>query len=380
MCRNISPRLTRGLFLLATLMPVVATPAPYKPSEPGAVLLQIPPSAEQVRRISHAQLNVTQATNLARIFIQRARSTADPRELGYARGVLQPWWNQAEPPNEVLLMRATLRQSWHDFDGALDDLSRVLETQPRNAQAWLTRATILRVQGRYPEAAQACTALSELSDPFVATLCSAAIDGLSGQLTDARARLSALQSQRQTQPAAIDAWYLAERIDMAIRAGDDAESQALFDIALSEYPDDIDIRATHAHWLIAHDQAQKVIEQIPADTQADALRLPLYLAMKATNHPSQQALAAQLSAGFAAGSRRDRSPHRRTQALYLLARGQHLDALRVARENWNEQREPDDARLLLESAARAQQPEAADTVRRWLTRSGLQDTRLEPWL
>ena len=40
---------------------------------------------------------------------------------------LTPWWNLAEPPVEVLILRATLRQRRHEFDSALADLTAALQ-------------------------------------------------------------------------------------------------------------------------------------------------------------------------------------------------------------------------------------------------------------
>jgi hypothetical protein len=58
----------------------------------------------------------------------------------------------------VLLLRATLEQYLHEFDAAVAHL-RLLLARPgseRQSQAWLTLATVLRVQGRYAESDAAC--------------------------------------------------------------------------------------------------------------------------------------------------------------------------------------------------------------------------------
>ena len=55
-------------------------------------------------------------------------------------------------------MRATLEQYLHEFDAAVAHL-RLLLARPgseRQPQAWLTLATVLRVQGRYAESDVAC--------------------------------------------------------------------------------------------------------------------------------------------------------------------------------------------------------------------------------
>lgn len=60
--------------------------------------------------------------------------------------------------------------------------------------------------------------------------------------------------------------------------------------------------------------------------------------------------------------------------LHLLNRPQR--ALKLALDNWAVQREPVDARLVLESALAADKAAAADPVLAWLIKTGLEDVRL----
>src|SRR5205823_8415508 len=93
--------------------------------------------------------------------------TGDPRFFGQAQAALAPWWKQPDPPPQALLLRATLKQSTHDFMGALTDLDRVLAANPRDGQALLTRATVLTVQGRYAEARADCARIAGLTVALV---------------------------------------------------------------------------------------------------------------------------------------------------------------------------------------------------------------------
>ncbi len=75
------------------------------------------------------------------------RVAGDPRYAGYAQATLAPWWDLQPLTEEVLLLRATLRQRVHQFDAALADLAAVLSAilaMPRHSSA---RATVLQVQG-----------------------------------------------------------------------------------------------------------------------------------------------------------------------------------------------------------------------------------------
>jgi hypothetical protein len=97
----------------------------------------------------------------------------------------------------------------------------------------------------------------------------------------------------------------------------------------------------------------------------------------AASKPSSSEHVAALKARFLAGRQRGETVHRREEARFAL----HLchdaeEAFRLAKENWEVQREPADARILLESALAANQLDAVRLVERWITTNRLEDVRL----
>jgi tetratricopeptide (TPR) repeat protein len=366
-----------GLLLVAVAD--IALAGPYRPASEDAVLERLPLRLATPRAAQTLRGDGPSAAALARAHIERARASGDPRELGYARGVLAPWWNAADAPDAVLLLRATLRQSQHDFSGALDDLDRLLARRPDDAQAWLTRATILRVQGRPQEALAACGELAALASPFITGLCTQSMRGLSGQLPSAIAALEAMRPQLPLQAPSIAAWFFAERADMALRAGDVDGADAIFRTALAQHPGDLDLRAAYADLLLDRAQPRAVLDLIAADTAVESLRLRRALALQAVKDPAFTALDAAIRDGFAAARRRGEALHLREEARYLLATGgDPALALRYAQDNWALQHEPWDARLLVEAAAAAGRPQAAQPVQAWMAQTGYQDVRLVP--
>lgn len=358
-------------------LPALAA-APYRPADDLIVLERLPPDGSlPVARAVPLALTADQAAAIAQLQISRARSSGDPRFLGYAQGVLAPWWRSQDAPDAVLLMRATLRQSGHDFDGALRDLDRLLERRPGDAQAWLTRATVLRVQGRYSEAGAACLRLQGLVDPFVPQLCTAAVDALRSDLAAAIKTLDSLRDGLNTHPPSIVAWYYAERAEMSSRAGDPDSAGALYQEGLRAVPGDLGLRAAYADLLLDLGRSAEVLKLIDADIPVDALRLRRALALHALNDPAFAALDAQIRDGFAAARRRGEALHRREEALYVLrTTSDARRALQLAQDNWAAQHEPWDARLLIEAAQAAGRPEAAAPVRSWMAASGYKDARL----
>ena len=193
--------------------------APFVPADPKEVLETLPvASADRFSRelrqlrleLASDPRNLELATRAARGYIQRARAEADPRYLGYAQAALAPWWD-AGAPASVLVLRATIRQSLHDFPNALADLSAALKIEPRNAQAWLTRATIQQVRGAFGEAMESCRPLERLAGELVATACWAGGASMSGQAEASYERLrDALARQRGASPG-VRQWVLVRR-------------------------------------------------------------------------------------------------------------------------------------------------------------------------
>src|SRR5690349_14187483 len=161
--------------------------APYVPDDDAIVLERLPeqadPALKALRRMRAAlranPQNLDVAAPVAKRAIEAARATGDPRFLGQAQAARAPWWKAGDPPTQALLLRATLKQSQHDFIGALADLDRVLAAAPGDPQARLTRATVLTVIGQYDKARADCDALSTIASALVVAACTAAPASLS---------------------------------------------------------------------------------------------------------------------------------------------------------------------------------------------------------
>jgi hypothetical protein len=147
--------------LIAAAAPAAA--APFVPESDSQVLERLPfaPGDPVLRRLRALNDQLTRAQNdlplaimVAQGYSELGRVTGDPRYAGYAQAALAPWWGLERAPQEVLVLRAALRQRMHQFDLALADLAKVLDTNPRNVQARLMRATVRQVQGAYDEAKQ----------------------------------------------------------------------------------------------------------------------------------------------------------------------------------------------------------------------------------
>ena len=316
--------------------------------------------------------------------LQQARRDGDPRHLGEAEAALGPWAVAAAPPPEIRLWRATVRQAQHDFVGALDDLAHLTGPAARElppalrAVAELQQAAVLQVQGRYLDAAPHCEALLDpgLARPgseagLAGAACLAELSTLTGPPGPGREVLARLDAGERG-----PAWLALLRAEAAERAGEVDEALRLYRRALAAQPE-VYVRVALADALIDRGRWDEVLALLADAPAAEALLLRRARAEQQLRRPEARETLARLRATLDAQALREDRGHAREAAWHAL----HLlrdsaAALALAEQNWRQQREPVDARLLIEAATAAARPAAAEPVRRFLRETGLQDRRL----
>ena len=373
-----------GWFVLSEVG--AAYPEPYQPTEDAQVLQRLSfrasdPVARELdslrTNLRRNPRNLESAVKLATRYIEQGRSEGDPRFLGQAQAVLSPWWNEPTPPPPALLLRATIRQNAHEFDQALTDLDQVLAEQPTNAQAWLTKASILQVQARYDEARRACQRLTRLAAAHVLLGCLGDIAGVTGQSVKSRELLRQVLSDT-TLSGRERIWIATILAETATRTGAIREAEESFAEAFKVGIKDQYLLGAYGDFLLDQRRYQDVLSLLRSETRADGLLLRLAFAEQALKLPTFQNHTVELAARFAASRDRGTTVHVREEARFTLAL-QHdaRRALPLAQANWNVQREPADARILLESALAAKNPPAAQPVLDWMKRNHVEDFHLQ---
>ncbi|WP_240360158.1 tetratricopeptide repeat protein [Pyxidicoccus caerfyrddinensis] len=365
--------------------PPAAERVPFTPTSDAVVLEQVPATAGDARARERAALRralaaqpeqLDLALRLARLDIEESRMRGDPRYLGRAQAALAPWWDAASPPPGVRLLRATILQSRHEFPAALTDLDAAVQEDPRNAQAWLTRAVVLGVRGEHAEAARSCAPLSALAGPLTAAVCEAQVKSLAGRSRQASALLTDALARGAPGPEA-EAWALSTLAEAAARSGDTARAEKLFVRTLALDPGDAYTRAAYADLLLDAGRPREAATLVRGHTEDDNQLLRLVLAETALGSAEAAPLAAELAERYAASHLRGDGLHAREEARFALHVEKAPDrALTLARASWDVQREPWDVRLLLETALAAGKPEAAAPAVEYLQATGCEDPGL----
>lgn len=364
----------------------LAHAAPLDPTRDDEVIERLPPTSgsradERRARQQLAQRPRDMALALAAATrdLAQAHALGDPRYAGMALAALAPWPDDASAPDPVLLMRATLQQYLHQFDAAAASLQRLLARpgEPRT-QAWLTLATIRRVQGRYADSDLACRQVASAGAGLHGNACLAENAALRGDVARARATFHALLADRRQSGSTL-AWLSTSVAELEQRAGNAAVAEAAFRAALKLGADDYTTLA-FADFLIEQRRAAEALVVLKGEPRSDAVLLRLAIAGMQAGTAAAAADVAEMRERIASANQRPEAKvlHGREQAMFVLAVERDSPrAWALARGNVSQQREPLDLLVLAQAARASGDAAALQEARRVVAQTGLRDRRIE---
>lgn len=357
--------------------------APRKPTDDAEVIERLPMRPGDANAGGLAALRAGVAANpkdaqvaaqLAERYFDLAMARGDPRYVGYAEAVVARF---AEPlPAPLRYVRGMARQYRHDFAGALDDFAATLAQDPDFAVAHAWRGAIFLVQADYAAAQKECEALQRMDRAVLHGACTGLVQAYGGKLESANQTLLAALAKAGDPGNRL--WLLTHLGEIAQWRGKSDLAEKHYREALALGRDDVYLLAAWGDFLLDAGRPQDVLKQLAGWESSDNLLLRLAEAEAALKGANAARLAQMLDDRFAAAKQRGDTTHLAEEARYQLRlRGNAKEALRLAAENYRVQREPRDARILLEAAVAAGDPAAAQVVRDWLAGSGFEDARLQ---
>jgi tetratricopeptide (TPR) repeat protein len=357
---------------------------PHIPSNDAMVLEHVPAAVAsrkleplRARWAAHPE-DLRNALILAQGYLDIGRATADPRFVSYAQATLKPWLSREHPDPAVLTLAAACLQYLHRFDDALVLLDRALAAQRFNGQAWLTKATILLVQGRFAPARQACRPLIQISGHLIALTCLTSVNALTGELTASYHALNGVFTDDPRLEVGVRVWILDELADMAQRMGNDRAAEAHLLAALQVAPQDGYSKAAYADLLLGESRNTEVVQLLREDESQDNLLLRLAIAATRLRTAQAQRYSELFQARYEAARRDGDFTHLREQARFILeVRGDAAQALQLAERNWQVQREPADVRIYYAAATAAADKAALRTLEMWLKQTHYEDRTLD---
>lgn len=374
--------LALGIPLLAALWALPALSSPRTPLDDATVIERLPfragdtdakALAELRARVQKTPNDAESANDLALAYFDLAQARGDPRYVGYADAIVARFTPQMTP--DLLLTRGMLLQYRHNFAAALADFAAALALQPERAGAHAWRGAIFLVEAQYANARTECNALQQLQRDALYGGCAGLLQAYTGQLANGYATLQrALASTRNGDQRR---WLLTRLGEVAAWQGQPAQAERHYREALALGKDDGYLLAAWADFLLDHQRPVEVVQWLAPWEASDGLLLRLAQAEVLLQLPAAAAHIQALDDRFAAAKLRGDTTHRAEEARFQLQL-RHNPALAVplAVANYQEQKEPRDARVLLESALAAQDRNAAQAVHDWLKSSGFEDPRL----
>jgi Tfp pilus assembly protein PilF len=330
-------------------------------------------------QLDAAPQSLDAAIRLADAYVDYGRQIGDAHFAGYAEAVIAPWLATRQPPAQALLTEATVLQYRHQFSEARALLQRTLGADPSNAQAWLTLATLDMVQGDHRTAGKDCVQVMATGGLSLGMACAGELRSYLGQARQGLAILQQLESAGGKVPVSYQAWVQGLLAETAERLGDWPLAETHYRHALQLLPHDNFLLVAYADFLLDRGRPHEVLELLADHTQSDTAFLRLALAQAALRGADATRYAWIMGARFEALRIRGSDYFGREQARFALQL-QHdpQTALEIAQQNWRLQREPWDARVLLEAALAAGQPRAALPVLEFLQQTKLEDPIIGP--
>ena len=374
--------------LAAALVGTAVRATPILPADDSQVIETLPAKSAgraEERRLRQATLSdprdAQRAVQWASRLMGQARELGDPRLAGQAMAALQAWSDPATAPSDVLLMQATVQQYLHDFDGAAMLLELLLARDAQQPQAWLTLATVRRVQGRYADSDRACAQLLALGAALHGTACRAENEALRGEFDLARQRFERLLANPRLD-AGTRNWLLTSLAELEQRAGRVEAADAAFRAALAARADAYSLIA-YADFLIDQRRENDALALLREQARTDGVLLRLAIAGVRTKAPHAAEDAREMRERISQANLRPQaqSVHGREQALFALwVEAEPQRAVALARANVQLQREPIDLLVLAQAAATARQAAARQEAARLSKEMGLHDRRLDALL
>ena len=366
-----------------------ATPiTPTRDDEVVEVLPAVASSRAEERRLrkqlAQQPRDAKLALEIAQRYLDQAHELGDPRFIGLAMSAIAGWTDEATMPDAVLMMRAVLQQYMHNFDASAASLKRLVSrpsAEPR-PQAWLTLATVRRVQGRYAESDAACQQVAASGAALHANACLAENAALRGEVDRARAAFTGLLASQHNAAASTQAWLLTSLAELEQRAGKPAAADAAFQAVLKLDADPYAILA-YADFLIEQKRPAQALTLLKGQVRSDAVLLRLAIAGTQAKAASAKADVAEMRERIALANQRPdaKVAHGREQSMFALqVEGQVARALELARGNAAFQREPLDLLVLAQAARASADPAALAEVRKLTLDMGLRDRRIEALL
>jgi tetratricopeptide (TPR) repeat protein len=356
-----------------------ATPREYRPQSDDEIIEVLAPKTKSQPK------TIDEAVAQAKVALQSSRDLQDPRYLGRARALLQPWWSKDNATQELLVLQATIEQSLHLFADSRKTLSKVVSQYPQNIQSRLTLASLDRLAGSYKSALALCHQVSGVSatstEKLYGELCAADIQchltNISLPFRDLVSKLNRPRSNGQ-----LLSWALSLLAECEERAGESLKALAAYKSSIALVPDSY-TTISYVDALLRAKQPELAMQALATLPKSDAVLLRLAHAMRMKDMAQWKMIHSDIMQRFAESALRgdEVAQHARERAYSALwLSDDFAEAMTQSSLNIETQKEVIDWLLLFESLERKKDKTLLRRYGSLLQMTGLQDSRLAAWV
>ena len=371
------------LLLMVCAGVTASTAQPYKPDDPEQIIITVA-QHKQLRNINslRRQLdaqpdNVKLLDQIIKAYKSLGRYHADERYFSYAETILIPYIESGTNNEVILLHWADILQRRHQFEQSNVVLDKVLSINPNNINAHIGGALIYQVRGQYDLAIKHCRAMIGHASSLVLTICITQISSLEGNLKDSRMLLEQTIKKYPNVDPSISAWAQTALAEMYLRELNMGKAELLIRKVLTIAPRDYYALAVYADILLYQDRYQEVINLLHSYTNVDKLFLRVAIAKKSLNQLDEMT-AGQLLIRISRIKQFSGNEHYRLLSRYYLDFADDpAAALKLAKKNWVNQREPEDLILLVRSMVEMGDSVGLHHFSQWVKQNKFQDKRIQ---
>lgn len=370
----------------SVLLHLPAAAAPFTPASDAEVVERLPgrasdPALKRVdslrRQLAAKPDDAGLRVDIARRYFEMAMAQGDPRYVGYASAALAPLAQSPTHTAAYWTALGLIQQFSHDFEKGLASLAKASQLDPTSPEPLLWRAAIFMVEARYTEALAECDRLAPLAEPALGLGCRTYVQASTGNLPQAFDALSSAVDASKGEAPELLLWQYNRLAEMAARLQRNDVAEKYFLAALKQGVTDQFLLGAYADFLLTQKRPAEVIKLLTDWERSDVLLLRLALAGQATKNPKAGDWAAQLRDRFEAAALRGDRLHEQEAARFQLDVEHHpAIALKLASSNYQVQKEPRDAEILMRAALGAGNAKAAQPALNWLRDSRYEDPAL----
>lgn len=314
----------------------------------------------------------------AQKFVAKGKEENDGRYFGYAEALIAPWMATKDVHLAVTLIMADILQYRHAFDAALELL---VGPQPRSREgvaAILMRANLRQIQGTFATAKQDCRLLMQ-DVKTMADICELSLSSLTGELDPSQEKLTELLRRTQL-PSEIKIWAVGKLADMLVRQGRPLEALTyLQEASIAGSSSAMQVQLQDL--LLYLERPAEVLKLISVDVKSDGLQLRRLRALKMMGQNWRGPTSKKLLQSIAGTPGDTANPHARELAYFHLYLTEDASsAYQAALANWQQQKEPIDTRLLIETAYKAEKLDEVGEAITWIVENRYQDMGLAAFL